>query len=431
MQLVILAGGVGSRVSSITDNKIPKALMLVEGKTILEHQIIRLPKGFSVLILIGGSTFRSEFSQEVKILRAKYNLEINVIEEGENLGTAGALSAARKYLEKSFLVIMGDILFSANLKSVWNAMHGIRVDVGIVVRKTDHPRDSDLVRVNQYGQVVRIYKYPHNEIQDYNNSYGLTGIFYFRKRIFSNQPNFKKVDLTNYIIQMQNSGRRLFSFQVSGIVKDIGTVERFATAAETLKDIDRYLCNSNKKLVIVDKDDTIIRDQDPRTPIVVKDLNSRLISKIVKRHGADTVLIVSNQPGIAKGFFSETAVVSQMNSLVCLLKESNLVIAEVLYCPHHPETGHHGEIRSLKIVCECRKPRTGLINEYLRREKLVFVDTVVYGDSFRDKLLARNLGATYIYSSVYLGLYRVYHRLREYYRYSRAVKCFEESLNPE
>ena len=194
MQVVILAGGAGSRVGPITEFRVPKALMQINNKSVLEHQVMSLPTGAKVLLLIGDGKFKGQFESESEKLFSKYRVPIDIVSEGKSLGTGGALIAARENLDKKFIVLMGDILFSEDLNKFWNFMKFESSSIGILVRRTDHPEDSDLAKLNEYGDVIRIEKYPHRSHINFDRTYGLTGIFYIRKKLVSNTKPSMKID---------------------------------------------------------------------------------------------------------------------------------------------------------------------------------------------------------------------------------------------
>ena len=74
-----------------------------------------------------------------------------------------------------------------------------------------------------------------------------------------------------------------------------------------------------------------------------------------------------------------------------LLGKDGTYIDRIYYCPHHPDSGYSGEIKQLKIVCDCRKPEVGLIERAQRDFPIDMGASWVVGDSWRDIKLAANL----------------------------------------
>lgn len=124
LKAVILAGGFGKRLRPLTDS-IPKALLPVAGRPILEWQIFWLRlHGFRELVLSVGYLW--EKIKERLHDGAKYNIRITYVIEHEPLGTGGALMNAKQELEDSekFIVINGDILTNLDLEKFSTSIDG-------------------------------------------------------------------------------------------------------------------------------------------------------------------------------------------------------------------------------------------------------------------------------------------------------------------
>lgn len=107
MQCVILAAGLGMRMGELT-KEVPKALLKIEGKTLLEHNLEALPDEVDeVIIVIGhlGEQIREYLGEEFGDKKIKY------VEQKELKGTAHALFQAKDILKGRFLVLMGDDLY--------------------------------------------------------------------------------------------------------------------------------------------------------------------------------------------------------------------------------------------------------------------------------------------------------------------------------
>ena len=105
---VLLVGGKGTRLRPLT-YKIPKALLDVNGKTVLEHLLDLLKKyGIRDIILCVG--YMKEKIKEYLGDGSKFGVNVTYVEEDKALGTAGPLKLAKKYLKSSFIVSNGDEL---------------------------------------------------------------------------------------------------------------------------------------------------------------------------------------------------------------------------------------------------------------------------------------------------------------------------------
>ena len=101
------------------------------------------------------------------------------------------------------------------------------------------------------------------------------------------------------------------------------------------------------------------------------------------------VVLVSNQSGVARGFFSE-AVVERVHARIAdLLGAGGAVIDAYYYCPHHPD----GTIAAYARVCECRKPGRGLVDRAVREHGVDPARSFAVGDRWLDVALALAVGA--------------------------------------
>ena len=102
------------------------------------------------------------------------------------------------------------------------------------------------------------------------------------------------------------------------------------------------------------------------------------------------VVIVTNQAGIARGFFDEGFVRSAHLRLDAMLRKQGAVVDGYYYCPHHPD----GIVDRYRLRCECRKPAPGMVRQAAADLDLDVDRSFVVGDKWLDIGLARNAGAT-------------------------------------
>lgn len=99
------------------------------------------------------------------------------------------------------------------------------------------------------------------------------------------------------------------------------------------------------------------------------------------------LFIITNQSGVARGYFPESALVGVENHLRHLLAAIGVSLAGFYYCPHHPQ----GIVKELAIDCDCRKPRTGLIKKAAAEHQIDLCQSWLVGDILND-VEAGNLG---------------------------------------
>jgi histidinol-phosphate phosphatase family protein len=109
-------------------------------------------------------------------------------------------------------------------------------------------------------------------------------------------------------------------------------------------------------------------------------------------HRGWRAVIITNQPVIAKGFCTEEDLQNIHNKLETLLGREHAFVDRIYYCPHHPETGFAGERAELKIDCECRKPKPGMLLQAARDLNIDLAQSWLIGDTTTDVQTARNAG---------------------------------------
>ncbi|MFH1721109.1 MAG: HAD family hydrolase [Candidatus Altiarchaeota archaeon] len=139
------------------------------------------------------------------------------------------------------------------------------------------------------------------------------------------------------------------------------------------------------KAVFLDRDGVInknVRRLDSPEKFVLIDGAAKAISHLKKK--GYLVIVVTNQPEVAKGFFSLEDVESIHKRMKELLAKENAHVDAVYTCPHHPEKGFEGEIEELKIECDCRKPKPGMLLKAIKEYNIDPAKSWMIGDSKTD-----------------------------------------------
>ncbi len=105
--------------------------------------------------------------------------------------------------------------------------------------------------------------------------------------------------------------------------------------------------------------------------------------------GGFRVVLVSNQSGVARGFFTEAVVEAVHRHIAELLEAGGARIDAYYYCPHHPD----GKVKAYAVACDCRKPARGLVDRAARELGVDPSRSFVVGDRWLDVELAREVGA--------------------------------------
>lgn len=135
------------------------------------------------------------------------------------------------------------------------------------------------------------------------------------------------------------------------------------------------------RAVFIDKDGTLIKDVpynvDPSRVEFYEEVGPKL--KALKDYGF-MLILVSNQSGIARGYFKETEFFQLEKKIQSDLARDNVQFDAIYFCPHHPE----GSILDYAIECDCRKPKPGMLLMAARQHNIILKQSWMIGDILHD-----------------------------------------------
>ncbi|EFM39164.1 D,D-heptose 1,7-bisphosphate phosphatase [[Eubacterium] yurii subsp. margaretiae ATCC 43715] len=386
MKIVIMAGGKGIRISSIRDD-IPKPMIDINGKPVLQHQIEFFKKnGYNdFIIVIGhlGNKIIDYFGNG-----SKYNVNIKYFFEDTPLGTAGALKKIKSDLADDFLLVNGDIIFDIDLDRLIEFHKKKNALATIVTHPNSHPYDSSLIFIDNDSCVV---KWLVKE-DDRNNIYGNrvnAGIHLLSSNIinFIDKIDKEKIDLDRDVLKKIVKIRGLYSYDTPEYIHDMGTPDRYTRVCEDLKrELPKKKNLKNRqKAIFLDRDGTINEYKgfiNKADDIELLDGVSDAIKKI--NSSEYLAIVITNQPVIARGECTVEELNNIHEKLKYLLGLDGAYLDDIFYCPHHPDIGFDGEVKELKIKCTCRKPDNGLLLEASEKYNIDLESSYMIGDSIVD-----------------------------------------------
>jgi len=175
MQVVILAAGKGTRMADLIKN-IPKPMLAVQGKPILEHKIRSLPDDIDEIILVIGylgKTIKNYFGNEFRKKKITY------LEQKKLNGTGGALHLARGHLKEKFLVLMGDDFYCRN-----DLEKMMKNELAMLACEVDDAREFSVIDTDEKGNFFGISKKPKGSKRNLVN----TGCYLLNRKFFDYPP---------------------------------------------------------------------------------------------------------------------------------------------------------------------------------------------------------------------------------------------------
>lgn len=393
VQAVILAGGKGTRLASRLNGK-PKPLVDVDGVPLLKRQIDNLTANGvdEVLLLVNHAADQIE----TFIAEQKFACPVTLIDDGDPRGTAGAALACLDRLADRFLVIYGDTLFDVDVAHMIAAHERMGADATLLLHPNDHPADSDLVELSPEGWAIAFHSYPHPADKYLRNLVNAAFYVIEKKSLMSWVGRMEIGDFAKDLFPaMIGEGAKLLGYSSFEYIKDIGTPKRLDKAEGHLRRgvVERARRRYPQKAVFLDRDGTLnVQTDYVRTPneLVVYPDAGEAVRRL--NEAEYRVVIVTNQPVLARGECDEAGLSQIHAKLESILGEAGGYLDALYYCPHHPHAGYLGEVPELKRDCACRKPGTRMIEQAAEALNLDLAQCWVVGDSTADIAMAARAG---------------------------------------
>ncbi len=217
MKAVVLAAGEGARLQPITLTR-PKPLIKVGGKPILEYclKAIQSCRINEILMVVHfmGDAIRDHFGEG-----EDFGLEIEYVEQKEVLGTGNAVGAIEPYVVDDFLLVYGDLLFTAEaVKKVIGLHEKKKAAVTMAVVPVENPENYGILELGEEGDVKRIIEKPSQE--NATTNLANAGIYIFSKEIFgkikeTSASSRGEWEITDAISLLLKEGKQVSAAEVS------------------------------------------------------------------------------------------------------------------------------------------------------------------------------------------------------------------------
>ena len=222
-----MAGGFGTRLRPLTNN-IPKPMVPIVNKTILEH-IINLLKTHSIKDYVVLLYFMPDIIKNYLGDGRKFGVKIKYIIPGEDFGTAGAVKLSEKYIKDKFIVISGDVLTDFNLTGIANFHRSKNTIATLSLYSSNNPIQYGIVLTNKQDRIVRFLEKPSSS-EVFSDTIN-TGIYVFNKEIFDHIPPGESYHVSKDLFpSWLKSNIPIFGFKTKGYWRDVGNLDEYIEA---------------------------------------------------------------------------------------------------------------------------------------------------------------------------------------------------------
>lgn len=410
-----MAGGRGTRISSMFSD-IPKPMIQIDGRPVLEHELERLrEQGFDDIIITVshlGDVIMDYFGDGSGVSPATgkpFGVKIEYYNEETPLGNAGALFKLRDRLTDDFLLLNADALFDIDFNKFvdYHRSHG--GEVTLFTHPNSHPYDSGLI-IADADHSVEAWLAKEDTRPEYYDNRVNAGLHVISPSVLDSsgidamsvgEPGADgkvlKVDLDRNLLKPLAGSGRMYCYDSPEYVKDMGTPERFESVRRDF--INGVVSSRNlsrpQKAIFLDRDGTI----NEYVGFLKKPEELRLLEgaaeaiRLINASGYLAV-IITNQPVIARGEVTVDGLDEIHRKLATELGREGAYTDALYYCPHHPDSGFEGEVPELKIDCDCRKPKPGLLLRAAKDFNIDMKASYMIGDSEIDVEAGKRAGCT-------------------------------------
>lgn len=381
-QCVILLGGLGTRLGDYT-RETPKPLLPVAGRPFVDVLIGEaLRRGFTDILLLAG--YRSEVVERYAAdlaARLPQDARVRVSVEPEPLGTGGALTQALHLLDERFLLINGDTWFDFNwLDLVTDVPEG---HATIAARRVPEAKryESLAVTGGDSGPVSAII--PRGEAR--GDTCLINGGLYCLSRDhlegfagkFSLEADLLPKLAAQGLLDARGGGHGFFI--------DIGIPDTYHAAQQSVP------AQGRRPALFLDRDGVL--NVDHNYVGSVERFEWMPGARDLVRHANACgwyVFVVTNQAGVARGFYTEQDVLALHRWINVQLRDKGASIDDFRYCPFHPE----GVVEAYRGVHSWRKPEPGMLIDLMEHWPVDVARSLLIGDQPSDLAAARSVGVT-------------------------------------
>jgi mannose-1-phosphate guanylyltransferase/phosphomannomutase len=311
MKAVIMAGGFGTRIQPLTCN-MPKPMIPLMNRPIMLH-IVELLKKHQITDLVmllyhQPMTIKNFFRDG-----SDFGVKITYVTPLEDMGTAGAVKCAEKFLKDRFLIISGDLLTDFNLKKVIDFHADNKALATITLTSVKDPLQFGVVITDKSRRITQFLEKPGwgEVISDTIN----TGIYVLEPEIFKHIPDKENFDFSQDLFPLLlKNGEPLFGYPVKGYWRDIGNTDSYREAHH---DIFRGRIN--------------VKIDEPKQDLVGKDIRIGIDASLIDAKSVEGTVVVGDNSQILGSAQIKDSVVGRNCTIESGVKLYRCVIWDNVY----------------------------------------------------------------------------------------------------
>jgi len=376
-QVAILCGGLGTRLGQLTAQT-PKPLLPVGGAPFLEHLLFEIGRfGFrDIALLAHFEHAQIEDFAANSVAAATFGLNLTVSVEPEQAGTGGALFHARDLLADDFLLLNGDTWLSINFHALAATRRCENAVAAIGLREIDRP--------DRYNSV----ELDGTRIRSFRRDRSIEGTAYINGGVIA--CNRSLLELLAPLSSLEDDALRVLAergqlagMPTNGYFLDIGVPEAFERAQREIPALRRRGALFLDRDGVLNVDHGYVGSVDRLEWIAGAERAVRIANE------RDLyVFVVTNQAGIARGYYGEADVRALHDHMQAHLNALGAHIDEFRYSPFHVD----GVVTEFARESECRKPRPGMILDLIARWNVDPARSLLVGDKDSDLAAAEAAG---------------------------------------
>ncbi len=404
MQVVVLLGGLGTRLREITADT-PKPMVYIHGRPFFYYQM-ELMKWYGLKRFIFCVGYKGSVIEEYFGDGRKFGVSIEYSYDGDKLlGTGGAVRRALNLLEEDFLIIYGDSYMDIDYQEVIYRYDKLKLKenkkglMTVFRNKNSYDKSNVVFKGNTLLCYDKKNTTADMEYIDY-------GVSILNRSVVEDIPEGRVADLADVFTELVNN-KLMEGTEVRNRFYEIGT-------PPSLKEFEGYIYRRSltpEPVIFLDRDGTlneiVFNDETESLDSPLSAEQLRLLPKTIEaleifKSLGYTLIVVTNQPAAAKGKVALSRLYEVNNRLKDILRENNIYLDDILMCAHYPEAKK--EIRDSFLIsdCDCRKPKPGLLKKAMEKFNVDIERSYMVGDSYVDILA----GSAVKLKTVFLGRYK-------------------------